>query len=869
LVISKSEIDDRDPSFRVYLPNGQPFTAVLNKKILTIGRDPNQDIRIEAEGIANRHARVMAEGSNYRIFDITPEQGILINGKPADSALLHDGDTVRLQDPNGNGLILAYSNPAERALSAAADGRLYPFDAFPFIIGRDPTSSVKLDALAISWRHARIDQQGNAHTLTDLDSANGTYVNDRKVKGTVRLQNDDVIRLDKIMFVYTPKGLQRLASVQQFQLDGHDLEMTYTTGLLTKSKVNTMRNVSLAIRPQEFIAVIGGSGSGKSTLLRALNGASRATGGQVLINGDNLYANYQTYQPIIGYVPQADIVQNSLGVRQVLEFGARLRFPNEPPESREQRITRALEDVEMMDFQGQLVGSLSGGQRKRVSIALELMAEPGLLFMDEPSSGLDPGLDKSMMDLLRKLASQGHVVIVVTHTTLNINLCDRLAFMARGNLVFYGPPKEALTFFGVRDYPEIYNKVFQPVTKPADGAARPSVSEAAREWAERFRASPIYTANVTTRMLPATTTPPEAAENTKRLAGKRRGTFWQQTQVLAERTFALVRRDIRTLIAMLLVLPLVGLFLSLISYDSLFNQRGQMLVSRGDEQTLRIDVLDKLPVAPVSVAEVAANPNVKPKPSSFNAIKGMATFAPANEAQRLLFMTSLAVVLLGLFTSAYTIVEERSLFLRERMVNLRIAPYLASKLLVYGLLALIACALLILALSIGVRLPDQGLLTWAPLELFVTLSLTAIAGISLGLLISTLTDKVNTATYAMLAVLLVQILFPGVLFKMDGALTPVSQVTITRWSLEALGATVNIAARNAEGRIVIQSKPTRNGVVLEDAPVGTQVYPAPSALNLDFPNTPGALLAHWGVLILFSAGLMIAAGVILDRSEPF
>jgi hypothetical protein len=227
------------------------------------------------------------------------------------------------------------------------------------------------------------------------------------------------------------------------------------------------------------------------------------------------------------------------------------------------------------------------------------------------------------------------------------------------------------------------------------------------------------------------------------------------------------------------------------------------------------------------------------------------------------------VVLLGLFTAAYTIVEERSLFLRERMVNLRIAPYVASKLLVYGGLSLVASLLFLIVLAVGVQLPAQGMFLPAPLELFITLALTALAGVSLGLLISTLTDKIDAATYAVLAVLLVQILFPGVLFKMDGVLKPLSQITITRWSLEALGATVNMNQRNAEGRIVIESKPVKNGVVLESAPAGLQIYPAPSALNLDYPNNSGELVARWGILALFTAIFMVGASVILDRSEPF
>jgi ABC transport system ATP-binding/permease protein len=876
LSIKKFEIDDRDPTFRVMPLHGTPFTVRLDKKILTIGRDANQDVKVEVEGVIGRHARIMSEGSSYRIFDITPGKGIAINGRQADSALLRDGDTIQLQSTSGETIAtIAYSNPAERALGTASIGKLYPLDKFPFVIGRDPNGGIKLEAMSISWRHAQIDQQNNGHILTDLNSENGTFVNDRRIKGTVRLQEDDVIRVDKILFVYKPQGLQRLPSVQQFQIDGRDVEMTYTSGLIRRTSKNTLRDVTIAIHPKEFVAIIGGSGSGKSTLLRALNGAARATGGKILINGRDLYANYAAYQPLIGYVPQADIVQNNLSVRQVLTYAARLRFPNEPAESREQRIDRALDDVELTDFQAQLIGSLSGGQKKRVSIALELMAEPGLLFMDEPSSGLDPGLDKSMMDLLRKLANQGHVVIIVTHTTLNIDLCDKLALVARGNLAYYGPPRDALTFFGVRNYSEIYNRVLQPVERgaaPADGQ-KVSMNDAAKQWADKFKASPLYETHVVKRLQEPQTTTTDATVIPKRLAGQRRGTFWQQTKVLSQRTLALVRRDIRTLLAMLLVLPLVGLFLGLISFETLIRTngepittRGQMLVSRGDEQTLRTDVLERLPLQPVDAAEIRANPNAKPSPSP---IRRMGTFSPANDAQRLLFMASLSVVLLGLFTAAYTIVEERSLFLRERMVNLRIAPYIASKLLVYGGLSLVASLLFLIVLGIGVQLPAQGLFLPAPLELFITLALTALAGVSLGLLISVLTDKIDAATYAVLAVLLVQILFPGVLFKMDGVLKPLSQATLTRWSLEALGGTIRMNERNIEGRIVIESKPVRNGVVLESAPLGLQVYPAPSALNLDYPNAAGGLIARWGVLLLFTSVFMVGAGVILDRSEPF
>ncbi|CAG0950387.1 ABC transporter ATP-binding/permease protein [Anaerolineae bacterium] len=918
LSIRGGEIDERLPSLRVIPDGGTAFTVLLAQRIMNIGADAQQDITINTPGVDRRHARLVQEGTNYRVYDLTEYNGVLLNNKPVEgSALLKDSDVVRLQDKTGRGVTLNYSNPIERALGSESVGRVYPLDKSPYIIGRDPNASIHLDALSVSWHHAQITEQGGAHILSDLGSQNGTFVNDRALKGEYRLRPEDVIRIDQALFVYKGKALMRLAATQRFEMEAVNIEMTYRTGLIRKRELNTMREVALSIKPKEFVAVIGGSGSGKSTLLRALNGANRATGGQVMINGRDFYENYELYQPIIGYVPQTDIVQDSLTVYQSLVFGARLRFPNEPEASREQRIERVLSQLELSDFRDRLVGRLSGGQKKRVSIALELMAEPGLLFMDEPSSGLDPGLDKSMMEELRKLANRGHIVAVVTHTTLNIELCDFLVFMARGYLVYFGPPKGALDFFGARDYSEIYNRVQQSPevahqqaanmtmvfnAASASGAVskeKISAQEAAKRWAEKFRTSDYYAKFVKARLgqqgqegLKQTGTRGESALTNKSLRGSRRGTFIQQARVLTERTIALVKRDTRTIIALLLILPLVGLFLGLISRDPIENSRGKMMVSRGSSSDYVV-LLDKLALDPVATAAPAPGTDVSPTPSAAATpeatatprsgssgssssrttpqVRGVGTFSPASEAQRLLFIVALAVTLFGIFASAYTVVVEKSLFLRERMVNLRIMPYLASKVVVYTALSLVSCVLLMITLSVGVELPAQGLILPGVLEIFVTMALTAAAGVSIGLFISAISKQTNAVTYTVLAVLFLQILFPGVLFKMDGALEPLSRLTVTRWSLEALGGTANMVQRNAEGRIVVETIPVnpKTGQPLPNAPSAKQYFPAPPALNVTYPITPSDLVVRWGVLLLFSVVFLGAASLALNRSESF
>ncbi|MCS6870769.1 MAG: FHA domain-containing protein, partial [Anaerolineae bacterium] len=318
LSVSRSEIDSRDPTLRVQPDNGKPFTALIVQRTLNIGSEAHQDISIRAAGIASRHARLHQEGTSYRIYDLT-NGGLLVNNQPVDgSVLLRDGDVIRLQDRTGIGATLIFSNPIERALSSGSIGRTYPLDVSPYIIGRDPQAHIHLGSLAVSWHHAVITQQGNGHIITDNNSVNGTFVNDRKLTAPYRLRPDDVIRIDQALFAYNGKGLVRMAAAQKLEIDAYDLSMTYRTGLLKPVLLNTMREVSIAVQPRELVAIIGGSGSGKSTLLRALNGAQPATSGKVLINGDDLYQNYEIYQPIIGYVPQTDIVQDALTVYQTL-----------------------------------------------------------------------------------------------------------------------------------------------------------------------------------------------------------------------------------------------------------------------------------------------------------------------------------------------------------------------------------------------------------------------------------------------------------------------------------------------------------------------------------------------------------------------
>ena len=192
-----------------------------------------------------------------------------------------------------------------------------------------------------------------------------------------------------------------------------------------------------------------------------LNGFRPATEGTVLVNGDDFYANYNAYKNIMGYVPQQDIVYDTLTVEQMLTYAAKLRMPEDSTdEDISQRVNEVIGDVELEGREHLVISQLSGGQRKRVSIAVELLADPKLFFLDEPTSGLDPGMERNMMRLLRKLSNKGKTIVLITHATANLHLCDKVTFLGYGGkLCYFGPPSGALKFFNVTDYTDIYDLI--------------------------------------------------------------------------------------------------------------------------------------------------------------------------------------------------------------------------------------------------------------------------------------------------------------------------------------------------------------------------------------------------------------------------
>jgi ABC transport system ATP-binding/permease protein len=226
---------------------------------------------------------------------------------------------------------------------------------------------------------------------------------------------------------------------------------------VTVGSATLLRPTSLTLEGGELVAIVGPSGSGKSTLLKTLGGIRPSSAGQVSVCGEDVGLR----QADIGYVPQDDTLHRLLSIEEALSFAAKLRLPEgHSKEERETAISAVLEQVGLDDIRTRRIGDLSGGQRKRAAVALELIAGPELLLLDEPTTGLDPGLERRMMELARRLADDGQGVLLVTHATQSLDLCDRVAVMAAGGrLAYLGPPQGIPTAFGVERVEEVYTKL--------------------------------------------------------------------------------------------------------------------------------------------------------------------------------------------------------------------------------------------------------------------------------------------------------------------------------------------------------------------------------------------------------------------------
>lgn len=327
------------------------------------------------------------------------------------------------------------------------------------LIGRGSDNTIVMDSPGISRKHAAIMNQNGVYTIIDYGSMNGVYVNGKRVNRDERIAEKDMIQIANFLFFVVDGKLlyQGAMSGVSLRLENISKEVGRGTG---RKKI--LNQVYGDIGSNEFVAIIGGSGAGKTTVMNAMSGFDRDIEGNVFCNGIDLRRNFNSLKNMIGFVPQQDIIYENLKLKKMLLYTAKMKMSSDTTRAEmELRIYKVLEMVDLTEHADTYIRKLSGGQKKRASIAVELLADPGLFFLDEPTSGLDPDTEQSLMHTLASLSkSEGKTIIMVTHTTQSIHLCDKVIFMGPGGKICYcGPPSEMNEYFGKQDLVEIYNEL--------------------------------------------------------------------------------------------------------------------------------------------------------------------------------------------------------------------------------------------------------------------------------------------------------------------------------------------------------------------------------------------------------------------------
>ncbi|MDX2812433.1 FHA domain-containing protein [Streptomyces sp. NPDC001902] len=698
-----------------------------------VGRDPDGDVVLDDPRVSWHHAVIRPAGDSWMLHDLGSTNGTFVNGRQVRQWGVGPGSVIRFGH--------AEQGPCARLSSAEAPTGVYraPPMASPAATGtfRRPTSvrslpdrtihigrasdnDLVVSDLLVSRHHAELRSlPDGGYEIVDLHSHNGTYLDGQRVERAV-VHQGDIIDVGHAVFRLVGDKLQQFTDTGEVSLNVRDLSVRVDDG----GKV-LLDDISFPVGEKCLLAVVGPSGSGKSTLLNALTGLRPANHGTVLYDGRDLYREYADLRQRIGLVPQDDILHQQLPVGRALSYAAELRFPGDTAkEERQARVDEVIAELGLEARVKQPVHTLSGGQRKRVSVALELLTKPSLLFLDEPTSGLDPGMDRSVMTMLRELADDGRTVIVVTHSVLSLEVCDRLLVMAPGGrMAYYGPPSKTLPFFGFRQWPEAF-EAFE--------------NEENRDWAGQYEASPLYDEYVAAALEPAGPQPPAELEPLE--PPKPQG-WGGQLWTLVRRYTASLAAD-RTFLAIMVALP---------------------FVMGGMARALAGGALGR------------------------------------NNALNVLLILCVGSVLTGAANAVRELVKERVIYQRERAVGLSRSAYLASKVVVLGVITVAQAVVLTMVALVGVRLRPQGgsgVLLPPLLEITLAVALLAFTSMMLGLLISALVRKEEVTMPLLVLIAIVQVVFCGALLPLHGVpgLEQLSWLVPSRWALGAMAATLDLHA---------------------------------------------------------------------------
>jgi ABC-type multidrug transport system ATPase subunit len=697
---------------------------------------------------------------------------------------------------------------------------------------------------SVSRYHALLERLPDGPRLSDLRSVNGIFVDGRRLTSPILIREHQRVGIGPFLFTLIDGIIHALDSSRSLRLEAVGLGKVVRRA--NGQPLALLDDITLAVEPGEFVCLLGPSGSGKSTLMDCLNGRRRATAGRVLANGEDFYRHFDSFRQSLGYVPQKDIVHTQLTVGRALYYTARLRLPPDTGSAElAARVDEVLGEMDLGSHRDTPVANLSGGQARRVSLGAELIARPCLLYIDEATSGLDAGTEARMMRLFRRLADEGRSLVCITHNVDNVDECHLVLVLARGRLVYYGPPTEATPYFGVDRISEIYDRLQE---KDPDTWRREfGVSSLHREFVDKRRGRhPAAPAAESLRDPSANVAPtpslrlggmaggPAPAAQGPLLAGRlhepappRRvvrllkpvSGWWLQFRVLTRRYAELVWGDSRSLFLLFFQAPIVAVFLLLGFAGSPFEQKvPAMRPLTSAERKALLDANDalqgmrELPPNQRFALEAMKVPrrDGKGAVSVARVLEGLQGLERARVLEQLLATeeavvpydtitnpaytyTLLNIVVIAVFwfgcnNAAKEIVKEQAIYGRERAVNLRILPYLASKFVVLGIISAVQTllfllviygALAILHAVLGFDVPP------APYRLdylpqYAVLLVLAMTGGALGLLLSACVSSPDRANALLPYVLIPQIILGGgviavrggVLFLVAGLLSP-------------------------------------------------------------------------------------------------
>lgn len=749
-----------------------------SKNEYSFGRNKGNDIIITSPVVSGRHGVIYVENGKCYVKDLDSTNGLHVNNIAIKLKELCDGDNIKIdnmEESNEKSVVIVYSrildNREERWIKFPLEGK------GKITIGRSKDIDISIKHPSLSREHASIFKQNDTYYVEDLNSTNGTYLNGEYIGSKTALKENDVILVGNTKIIFKVDSLNYNVISKGLRLDAIHISKVVkdTKGLLGSKPKKILDDITISIKPGELVALIGGSGAGKSTFMDALNGFRLPSEGKVYINNDDFYENYNSYKNVLGYVPQQDIVYDALTIKKMLMYAAELRMPQDTTkEELMERVHQVLEEVELTSRENVLIKQLSGGQKKRVSIAVELIADPKLFFLDEPTSGLDPGMERNMMKLLRKLADNGKTIILITHATANINLCDKVVILGNGGkLCYFGIPEGSLSFFGVEEYADIYDLInFQ-----------------ADKWRGLFLKSQYnaYYNSLDNKKF-------SEEKSTGKLNKKNSINGFKQCTIFSRRYLELITKDTGRL-AFLLAQPIIiALLLSMVLKSNAFSYY--------------------------------------------------------EDAKSVIFTLACAGVWVGVLNSIQEICKERVIFLRERAVNLKLFPYVMSKIIILGVLSFLQSTLLVLFFSVFVKVAGDGLIGSRLLETFITVFLTTFSSMAMGLTISTMVTNTDRAMGIAPIVLIPQLVFTGLVFKLDGISDLISSLAVSKWAGRAMAVSFGL-----------NDIPTK--IQLENPKLPELPKDMPSYYDHNITN----LLNNWYILIAITLICITVSIILLKRQD--